>query len=101
EVSVVHPHNLTELFRFDVGRAPQGIAVAPDGTRLYIHNFMDRTVSVHDISAAIGDIACRGRPSRGVGRRSHYSNNRLGKGRAAAGVGTGCRPKVSSQLGGS
>ena len=39
-----------ELLRFDVGRAPQGLALAPNGNTLYVHNFMDRTVSVVDLS---------------------------------------------------
>ena len=44
EVAVVDAHNGGEIFRFGVGRAPQGLAVSPDGRRLYVGNFMDRTV---------------------------------------------------------
>ncbi len=50
ELAVVDVHDNTELFRIDVGRAPQGVAVSPDGSRLYVNNFMDRTVSVLDLS---------------------------------------------------
>ena len=44
EVAVVDAHNGWEFFRFGVGRAPQGLAVSADGRRLYVSNFMDRTV---------------------------------------------------------
>jgi cytochrome c peroxidase len=53
EVAVVDVFGRRELLRLGVGRAPQGLAVAPDGTRLYVSNFMDRTVSVFDISALV------------------------------------------------
>ena len=38
-----------EVFRFQVGRAPQGLAISPDGLKLYVNNFMDRTVGVYDL----------------------------------------------------
>ena len=31
-----------EIFRINVGRAPQALAVSADGYRLYVSNFMDR-----------------------------------------------------------
>ncbi len=49
EVAVVDAHGRWEVFRFDVGRAPQGLAVAPDGSKLFVNNFMDRTVGVFDL----------------------------------------------------
>ena len=49
EVAVVDVFGRRELLRVAVGRAPQGLAVSPDGTRLYVNNFMDRSVSVLDI----------------------------------------------------
>ena len=52
EVAVLDAHGRGEIFRFDVGRAPQGLAVSPDGTQLYVHNFMDRTLGVFDLHAA-------------------------------------------------
>jgi YVTN family beta-propeller protein len=50
EVAVVDAHSAAELFRIDVGRAPQGLVVSPDGRRLYVNNFMDRTVDTYDLS---------------------------------------------------
>jgi len=49
EVAVVDAHGRWEVFRFDVGRAPQGLVVAPDGSKLFVNNFMDRSVSVFDL----------------------------------------------------
>ena len=53
EVEVVDAHGRWEIFRFNVGRAPQGLAVSPDGLTLYVNNFMDRTVSVFDLSRLV------------------------------------------------
>ena len=50
EVAVVDAHNAIELFRFDTGRAPQGLVLSPDSRRLYVNNFMDRSVSVFDLT---------------------------------------------------
>lgn len=50
EVAVVNAFTRAQLFRIDVGRAPQGLVVSPDGTRLYVNNFMERTVSVYNLS---------------------------------------------------
>jgi YVTN family beta-propeller protein len=50
EVAVVDAHGGTELFRIDTGRAPQGLVLSPDGRRLYVSNFMDRTVDAYDLS---------------------------------------------------
>ncbi|HEY5809783.1 MAG TPA: DUF4082 domain-containing protein, partial [Povalibacter sp.] len=50
EVAVVDAHDGWEIFRIDVGFAPQGLAVSPDGQRLFVNNFMDRTVSVFNLS---------------------------------------------------
>jgi len=49
EVAVVDVYGKRELFRFAVGRAPQGLALAPDGKTLYVNNFMDRTIGVFDL----------------------------------------------------
>ncbi len=51
EVAVVDAHGGTELFRIDTGRAPQGLVLSPDSRRLYVSNFMDRTVEAYDLSA--------------------------------------------------
>jgi hypothetical protein len=49
EIAVVDAHGRWEVFRFDAGRAPQGLVVAPDGSKLFVNNFMDRTVEVFDL----------------------------------------------------
>ena len=50
EVAVLDAAGKRELLRLAVGRAPQGLALSSDGNRLYVHNFMDRTVGVHDLT---------------------------------------------------
>ncbi len=59
EVVVIDAYARAERFRINVGRAPQGLALSPDGQRLYVQNFMDRTVTVYDLSAlyATGTLA--------------------------------------------
>ncbi|MBN8507446.1 MAG: DUF1929 domain-containing protein [Burkholderiales bacterium] len=53
EVAVLDAHTRAQIMRIDVGRAPQGLAVAPDRSRLYVTNFMDRSVGVYDLTALI------------------------------------------------
>jgi YVTN family beta-propeller protein len=53
EVAVISAHGRTQLFRFDVGRAPDGLALSRDGRTLYVNNFMDRTIGVYDISPLV------------------------------------------------
>lgn len=53
QVAVVDAHSGFELFRFAVGRAPQGLALSADGKRLYVNNFMDRKLSTFDISGLL------------------------------------------------
>lgn len=53
EVAISDGTTATELTRFDVGRAPQGLALSNDGMRLYVHNFLSRTVQVFDISEVV------------------------------------------------
>jgi len=36
EVAVIDPYGRHELMRFNVGRAPQGLALSSDGWRLYV-----------------------------------------------------------------
>ncbi|MCB9786920.1 MAG: DUF1929 domain-containing protein [Deltaproteobacteria bacterium] len=52
-VAVVDVLSGAEIGRFDCGRAPQGLALSGDGRTLYVHNFTDRTLSVHDLSHLI------------------------------------------------
>ena len=57
EVAVIDAYSRAQLMRVPVGRAPQGLQVSPDGSRLYVANFMDRTVTVLDL----GPLRTRGR----------------------------------------
>jgi len=45
----------------DTGFAPQGLCVSPDGTRLYVHEFLSRSVGVFDTSGFVdgSDTALR------------------------------------------
>jgi YVTN family beta-propeller protein len=53
DVVIVDAWSRREFLRFPAGRAPQGVVVSPDGSTLYVQNFMDRTVSVFNISGII------------------------------------------------
>jgi len=53
EVAVLDAHARQQLMRIDVGRAPQGVLVSPDRRTLYVHNFMDRTIGVYDLTPLI------------------------------------------------
>jgi YVTN family beta-propeller protein len=55
EVAVVDAHSGWEIFRINTGRAPQGLALSVDGNTLYVSNFMDRSVSVFDISTLLDE----------------------------------------------
>ena len=50
EVSVVDAYSHAELFRIGTGRAPQSVVISDDGMTLYVHNFMDRSIGVYDLS---------------------------------------------------
>jgi large repetitive protein len=56
EVAVVDAWSKQEIMRFDAGRAPQGLAVSADGRTLYVQNFMDRTVTIHDLNSLANGI---------------------------------------------
>lgn len=49
EVAILNAHDGSQLLRIDVGLAPQGLALSGDGNTLFVHNFMDRSVSVFDL----------------------------------------------------
>ena len=53
EVAVLDAHRRNQILRIDVGRAPQGLAVSADGSTLYVHNFMDRTLGVFDLGPLV------------------------------------------------
>ncbi len=45
-----NPPSLTQLARVDVGESPVDAAVSPDGTKVYVANFWDASLSVIDTS---------------------------------------------------
>lgn len=49
ELAVYDTLNGFELMRLPTGMAPQGVALATDGRTVYVHNFMDRTISRLDL----------------------------------------------------
>ena len=53
QVALVDATSSIEYVRFDVGRAPQSLLLSEDGKRLYVHNFMDRTIGVYDIEDVV------------------------------------------------
>jgi hypothetical protein len=53
QVAVSNTLTGSEIMRFDVGRAPQGLALSADGKRLAVQAFMARKVRVFDISNVI------------------------------------------------
>jgi YVTN family beta-propeller protein len=52
-VAVLDSLTNEEVMRFPVGMAPQGLALSPDGRRLFVQNFMGRSVSVLDVSSLV------------------------------------------------
>ena len=52
-VEVWDAHDRTRLGMVTVGRAPDGLAMSPDGRRLYVHNFLDRSVTLVDTSGLL------------------------------------------------
>ena len=54
EVAVMDAYGSRELFKVEVGLAPQALAVSADGRTLYVQNFMGRSVSVLDLGALLG-----------------------------------------------
>ena len=51
QVAIVDVWNARRIAHFSVGRAPQAVALSPDGRTLYVQNFMDRTLALYDVSA--------------------------------------------------
>ena len=49
QVAVSNTTTDSEILRFDVGRAPQGLALSANGQILAVHNFMERSVELFDI----------------------------------------------------
>lgn len=53
QIAMIDTMTAIEIARFDSGRAPQSVLVSSDGSQLYVHNFMGRSVSVYDIDGAV------------------------------------------------
>ncbi len=53
EVAVINAISGAELFRVAVGIAPQSVTLADDGLTLFVKNFIDRSVSVVDLTDLI------------------------------------------------
>ncbi|MFK7891923.1 MAG: discoidin domain-containing protein [Granulosicoccus sp.] len=51
QISIIDTSSAIEVGRFDTGFAPQGLLVSTDGSLLFVHNYMDRTIGVYDIAA--------------------------------------------------
>jgi YVTN family beta-propeller protein len=50
ELAVYDIQSGFQLMRLPTGRAPQSVALSSDGTRAYVHNFLDRSVSRFDLT---------------------------------------------------
>ncbi len=53
QIAVVDPVSKAELTRLSTGRAPDAVAVSADGLKLYVNNFMDRTLGVFDLTRLV------------------------------------------------
>lgn len=45
QIAMIDAHSRLEIERIEVGRAPMGVALSPDGAELFVHNYMDRSVT--------------------------------------------------------
>jgi YVTN family beta-propeller protein len=52
-VTVMDVWNRREITRFPAGRAPDGLTLSADGRTLFVQNFMDRSVTVHNVSGIL------------------------------------------------
>lgn len=52
EVVAISPHSRQILDRFEVGRAPLGVAIAPETDQVLVHSFLDPSVSCLQVFAA-------------------------------------------------
>jgi len=53
QVSVSDVNTATEITRLEVGHAPRSLLISADGKRLYVHNYMDRTLDVFNVEAMV------------------------------------------------
>jgi len=50
QFEVIDVYSNSIVFSDDIGFAPTGLTVSPDGTRIFIHNWLDRSLSIVDSS---------------------------------------------------
>jgi hypothetical protein len=50
QIDVRDAYSGSSVSGFNTGLAPQGLVLSPDGSRLFVHNFMQRSVSTFDVS---------------------------------------------------
>lgn len=55
-VAALDAHTGGKITTFNVGKVPDGIVIDHVSNRLYTHNFLSRTVSVHDISRLVDGV---------------------------------------------
>ncbi len=65
-IEVWDANALRRMSQLPVGRAPDGIAMRPDGRRLYVHNFLDRSVSIFDTAGLLDGTSSQPIPVRVV-----------------------------------
>ena len=56
QVAMLDAHSGVQIRRIEVGRAPQGLTLSPLGRYLFVHNFMDRSVSKLDLNELLYTI---------------------------------------------
>jgi len=56
EIAVVDLAGNVEKSRIPVGRAPKSLTLSPSGDTLFVHNFMDRTVTRHNVESLLSNI---------------------------------------------
>ncbi|MGB6222656.1 Ig-like domain-containing protein [Haloferula sp.] len=49
-IVVLDAYSRSEFTRFEVGSAPDALVLDPEGKVLHVHNFLDRSVSMYDVS---------------------------------------------------
>ena len=57
EVQAFDAVSQANLSGFTTGHAPQGLCMSPDGTKLYVLNFLDRTIASYDVSQLVNGVS--------------------------------------------
>ncbi len=53
QVALIDTITNLEYSRFNTGRAPQSLLLSASGTRLYVHNFLERSLGIYNIEGAV------------------------------------------------